>query len=753
MQYYSTVDYTLLEGGLNYTIHNIGKILDKTAEGAVSYEKPKRLVKQAGDKGIQSTNNSHYEEGGVTVDYESAGGQLHYRVLLQSDPSLEGDTITFTDRLPRGTDLIAGSVQAFYREPGNDYYHTSNTDGYDLTIEVIDQTENSDGTTSVTFQIPGFHYNSKYSELAIYYDVSIEDDTIWTDDPGLESNVYHNEVSWGGESAGVDVTVERDVPELEKSGEQLRDENGDCTDTVRYYIVINQGEKDLVPGMGYITLTDKLDYGAAAGAEFLPSSVRLYNYDAGRPDNHYCGEEVNHSLYSYTYDEEQHVLTFSLLDKTAYVLVYDYVIDSGSVAEDVIITNEVHLQGGDGSGEESELTFSNTSSSATATKRSLTIYKVDATNYGKLLPGAEFTLRSYKNGIGWETCATLTTNDEGKIVLDRAEGTQFADFNFADGVLYELEETAPPPGYTALDALHYFVWVAANSTADQTKQDMIASGALGGVPSEDVQFLTTSGSIYVPNEPSTLAVKKLWYSEDGGETTPGAEEVEIELIRQAVKSNAIAVTITSQSKSIYGDRPITTVTNVARGSNLTITVNAWKTKPLLIQIGDNPEDEMAYNSSTGVHTYTVENITSPQTIYILNDETTVVYQHAVSGFTTPYFEDVGEPEVYKTAKLSGENGWTHTWNDLPKTDGAGNSYYYHVKEAEPVPGFEVIYSDNNSDGVQAGELVAINRSTGGYVLPETGGVGTLQLAAAGTVLMALAAPTYLSLRRKGAREP
>lgn len=282
---------------------------------------------------------------------------------------------------------------------------------------------------------------------------------------------------------------------------------------------------------------------------------------------------------------------------------------------------------------------------------------------------------------------------------------------------------------------------------------MISSGALGGVPSENVQFLTTSGSIYVPNEPSTLAVKKLWYSEDGAETTPGAEEVKIDLIQQAVKSNAIAVTIISKSTSEWGENQITTVTNVAPGSDLTITVNAWKSKPLLIQIGDNPEDEMAYNSSTGDHTYTVEDITSPLTIYVLNDEDTNVYQHAVSGFTVPYFEAVGKPVVYGTATLSEENSWSYSWNALPKADDDGNRYYYHVEEAEPVPGFEVIYSDNNSDGVQAGELVVINRSTGGYVLPETGGAGTLQLAAAGTVLMALAALTYLSLRRKGAREP
>lgn len=48
--------------------------------------------------------------------------------------------------------------------------------------------------------------------------------------------------------------------------------------------------------------------------------------------------------------------------------------------------------------------------------------------------------------------------------------------------------------------------------------------------------------------------------------------------------------------------------------------------------------------------------------------------------------------------------------------------------------------------------IYINRSNS-YVLPETGGAGTARLAVAGTVLMALAALTYLSLRRKGAEKP
>lgn len=71
-----------------------------------------------------------------------------------------------------------------------------------------------------------------------------------------------------------------------------------------------------------------------------------------------------------------------------------------------------------------------------------------------------------------------------------------------------------------------------------------------------------------------------------------------------------------------------------------------------------------------------------------------------------------------------------------------------MREVTTVPGFEVIYSTNNSDGVQAGDLTVINRSTG-YVLPETGGTGNLMFTAGGLALMALAGLMYKVLRRKG----
>ena len=97
------------------------------------------------------------------------------------------------------------------------------------------------------------------------------------------------------------------------------------------------------------------------------------------------------------------------------------------------------------------------------------------------------------------------------------------------------------------------------------------SGALGGVDSKTVQFLTTSGSIYVPNEPSELTVTKLWYSEDEP-LDPGNREIKVNLIQQAVQSNAVEAKVLSTSSQSWAQTH-QAVANVAEGSTVTIRIN------------------------------------------------------------------------------------------------------------------------------------------------------------------------------------
>jgi hypothetical protein len=88
-------------------------------------------------------------------------------------------------------------------------------------------------------------------------------------------------------------------------------------------------------------------------------------------------------------------------------------------------------------------------------------------------------------------------------------------------------------------------------------------------------------------------------------------------------------------------------------------------------------------------------------------------------------ESTGEDELYQTVTLSNNNQWQNIFDNVPLTENGENgvvySYKYFVEEIE-VPGFEAIYSDNNTAGIDGGIITVTNRSTTAIgPLPETGG--------------------------------
>lgn len=761
LRYQTQVDYTKLTGDGSYTIVNKGSIPGHESESGTVYTPPKKLEKQAS---ITGEGGSSYTGDSIPIDYEESDGVIHYRILLHTDASTQGD-ITLTDLLPKGATLVEDSVKmAFY---GNDWYeYDTNGSGYKASehIKAKIGEQNPDGTTPVTFTIDdGYNGDGTCHVLVVYYDLSIKDDPLWTENPGLGSHLYRNKVTWGSESDETDVTVDREVPDIKKTGEQLPqyDANGDpilgndgnplLSDTIRYAVVINAGEKDLVPGKDFITMWDQLDVGSAAGAEFRPGSVKLYHYDP-KAEN-LCGTALDSSLYSYTYDETEYKLTFTLPDGTACVLVYEYVIDRGNAAGELKIKNEAHLTGGTGSGGSNEVTLEDTSSSATVTKKELTIYKVDATNYGKLLPGAVFELKVYQNGQ-WKTLLDdLTSDENGQFVLSYTQDEEYSNWNFKENTLYCLTEIEAPSGYNSDDTEpYYFVWLENGKTIDTVKDELKNSGALNGVDSEKVKFLTTSGAIYVQNQPTGLTVKKLWKDDSGMTIPPGADHVDVTLYQQAVDSNAKTVTVKSTGHLSWSGTYTETV-KVAEGSNLTIQIIEVYKDSLDIQVG-NGEKVSVPTGSGQVWTYTIVGITDNTVVKISptdQNEGNHFDKISFSGYTEPYHVPIGEAVVYETVTLNREGNWSHTWDDLPKQNDQKQTVYYYVEETA-IPGFGVIYSPNNSDGIQTGELVIINRANG-FFLPETGGPGVFLFTMGGFALMALAGLMYMILRRKGGEVP
>lgn len=66
-------------------------------------------------------------------------------------------------------------------------------------------------------------------------------------------------------------------------------------------------------------------------------------------------------------------------------------------------------------------------------------------------------------------------------------------------------------------------------------------------------------------------------------------------------------------------------------------------------------------------------------------------------------------KVYKTKTLNGEEGWTHTWENLERTDTYGNEYEYTVDEV-PLENYAPDFSGNVTDGylIINSELITIS---------------------------------------------
>ena len=103
-------------------------------------------------------------------------------------------------------------------------------------------------------------------------------------------------------------------------------------------------------------------------------------------------------------------------------------------------------------------------------------------------------------------------------------------------------------------------------------------------------------------------------------------------------------------------------------------------------------------------------------------------------------------KVGEEVSLNSENSWSYTWprEDTPATDKAGNPYYYMVEET--TTGCWTLETSNNN-GIQTGKIYLRNNVYSGYVLPSTGGMGTVPFAAVGGMLT-VGAALLLAKRKK-----
>ena len=188
----------------------------------------------------------------------------------------------------------------------------------------------------------------------------------------------------------------------------------------------------------------------------------------------------------------------------------------------------------------------------------------------------------------------------------------------------------------------------------------------------------------------------------------------------------------------------------------TVYRECFATDPVLEDGTAVQAENVTFGTTTGATTLTVKNIYNRLTVTKtwlnasnnqtadeddIPQESIQVQLYRRKAGRTP--EAYGEPVV-----LSKTNNWSHTWEgkDIPAKDENDEDWYYSVQEVDTGL-WKTTYSANNEDGIQTGSIYITNTIYSSYVLPSTGGMGTVPFAAVGGMLT-VGAALLLAKRKK-----
>lgn len=763
--YHTIADLKDVKEGISYQYVNKGIVNKKESEASVHYTKPKKLVKQGYGK-VNGSQNEKYSSGKVDTNYLSRNGKLYYRIIFTPDSN---DEISFTDTLPKGTKLVETALRSDYKDsprkenpaerssPEAVYYFSDYWEQYcdgdqnNTDISKYFEYSYDQSTNKVTFTFtPGYNRtdgdwqtnrNNPNRPIAIYYAVDITNDEFWND-LNNESKEYSNLLEYEGKEQKQETRVERETQVVTKFGKQIKN-----TTKIEYTVNINPAGKDLDPNSDIIVLRDKLELDNRYSAYIDASSLKLYEYDSKAEDHR--GKLIDSSRYQVQMDTQNNVLTITLSDELACVLVYQYDFDVGKAASPRI-GNKVVLQGEFSSNDYTVI--DTTDSSAGVVRGKMSIFKVDGKDYSKTLPGAKFTLSVFNPDTKeWDIIRAgnseeFVTNENGEISFT---GTNIDKFLSAFN-LYKVQEIQAPNGYELNEKPYYFSIYQAD--LKKTKQDAIDEMNRkdifnkSGINSSDVWFVPNNKevSMYIPNDSNSIYVKKVWVDSENKQITNHPDSIDVKLI-QNIKTPT-GVKVKSHIYNINWDNTETTVDDktlvVKKGGTLTIT----------LPVQCDPKDASNKVTVEGTNDYTlsteqsywskviltVKNITSDTNLKIRLDGTNgkVGYDYD-KDYTT-------STTVYKTVTLNESNNWSYTWKDLPKQVD-GHDCVYTLEEDVP-SGYQVLYTNN--DGILAGNITVTNKKLDNTELPDTGGFGTFGYYAIGALFITATLFAIIAINKK-----
>ena len=333
--------------------------------------------------------------------------------------------------------------------------------------------------------------------------------------------------------------------------------------------------------------------------------------------------------------------------------------------------------------------------------------KIDS-NTLQSLSDAEFTV---KKQLDDSSVKVYTSGTDGKFVIDNSEG------KFEKDVLYYVEETKAPEGYTITDNSKYYFYFADSVNA---KWDKTYNA---------INLTTDGGRQTVGNEKGELSVTKNWVNAGN---KPKSVSMTLKRYTMVDPVKSVSVTLTDANK--------TGNANVANGSSVTVS---WQDSWWMWNNGNIPQT-ISVNGETvskdgqslyrwynnGQDCYLVISaVTDDLDIQLTGGGGSGELSFESSGSDTDSDDSLVRKEDSSFAEkfsLSEDIGWNKKWkisdvatgdDVLPKHDNKGNIYYYYVEE-ETLADFEVSYEPAQGTGLNVGEIIVTN--TGNE--PEKGSV-------------------------------
>ena len=780
--YPTVIDTSSFVTGSLWTIQNKAVSGDKETTASHDYsgqEGLKKLLMIDENTGESGDHTFNYE------DVEQKDFKLHYKVLINraliSDSALENEyAVDVTDTLPAGTEYVEDSMTLYFGRlngsRASDIIHDNN---YTYTIQENSSVNYDNENNQLNVKLRS--HDSTYADASIKAQMSDElryvilDYYIRITDPsflnGASSvSVYENGVQWGNQSTSQKTTIKSHSGKLWKTGTDVSKET-DMLRRIHYQIVVNKDAQNLNETGDTILLTDYLTTHAQPSLNV--NSLKVYHYSE-TAENH-LGSALHSDYWSAEYEEtNSKMLNITVPDEMPLVIVYDYMFDVSNAVADIgndkvkvensaVITGVVTHSTSNG--------IRASSSGVTTEQQNIIIQKVDSNNVTERLTGAVFKLEYWDSqDNAWKLedqtrkaiylekreGGNIQYDENGEVIWDYVWGSTNSsaaeNHRLQQNRLYRLTETVAPNGYVINTTAYHFILKTAGESDDDAKSQ---SGADSANVYSIHYFGSGGGNIIIKNTKDTdgIGVKKVWKNRSGEIVdAPNNRTVEVTIYQmlETKETATITVAISNQNPTHitvpvgshptlkiygdsyhYGDHPIVTVDDKELTMSLQSSDGSYMAEygPL-----DAVNNDITINIIEPVWVQLKENYTDDDYSYSINYDSSQQYGETI---TLPY------------------NGkWTYYWDGLPKTDPNGNRYFYLIEEkgitGDDLNNYITTYDSGGVLLAPGSNEVITNQAKDTYILPQTGGTGTLLYRMAGVLILLTGG---ILLLRKGVRDP